>query len=135
MEQIVNKPFGVPGRPSRLAAEHLPLWGESGMAVPVACLPSNNDTGGWPELPTTSRVKIWNGASSNLTYAHHPIIEVFGGTVAAIWSSAEVDEDSNGQSIVGAISTDQGRTWSDPEVMLPGALLPNQTEERTLIYW
>ena len=95
----------------------------------------NNNTGGWSELPTTSHVKIWDGASHDRTYAHHPIIEVFGDTVAAIWSSAEVDEDSNGQSIIGAISKDQGRTWSSPEVIIPGALLPNQTDERTFNYW
>ena len=96
---------------------------------------NDNITGGWAQLPVTYQTKIWDGKTYNRTYSHHAIIEHYDETTILLWTSAEVDEDSNGQQVVGSVSHDLGRTWAQPSIILPGALLPNQTQERNFSYW
>ena len=97
--------------------------------------PSNNFTGGWPMLEVNHRTKVWDGAERGRTYSHHAIAGHFDDTTVMLWTSAEVDEDSMGQVVMGSVSSDGGASWKKAETIFPEAMLPNQTAQHNFTYW
>jgi hypothetical protein len=55
--------------------------------------------------------------------------------VYLIHSTAAIDEDSMGMDVWGSVSLDGGYTWSPSQMILPPALLPNQTDVANFSYW
>ncbi|CAN8097847.1 unnamed protein product [Discula destructiva] len=98
-----------------------------------------NDTlyAGWPRLDVNTEVEIYNGLSANRTYAHHPELYSRPNTtdVYIIHSSGLIDEESMGQQIWFSQSKDGGFSWTPSRMVLPSALLPNQTQELNFSYW
>lgn len=98
-----------------------------------------NDTlfAGWPQLSVAKEIEIYNGVSANRTYSHHPELYSRPNTsdVYIIHSSGLIDEDSMGQQIWFSHSDDGGLTWTPSRMVLPSALLPNQTQELNFSYW
>ncbi|GAP92938.1 putative bnr repeat domain-containing protein [Rosellinia necatrix] len=93
---------------------------------------------GWAQVPVVAEAAVYVGAAEGRTYAHHPQLfstadadggdgDGGGGSTFLAFSTAPVDEDSMGQDVRLATSADGGRTWSAGAVVLPAALLPNQT--------
>ena len=97
--------------------------------------PSNNLTNGYSSLTTTAKTEFYDGLAANRTYSHHPLMLNVDGTIVLVHSSAKQDEDSMGQEIWGGVSRDGGLTWTESNVILPSALLPNQTQEYNFTYW
>lgn len=98
-----------------------------------------NDTlyAGWSQLNFSAEIEIYNGISANRTYAHHPELYSRPNTsdVYIIHSSGLIDEDAMGQQIWFSQSQDGGFTWTPSHMVLPSALLPNQTQELNFSYW
>ena len=107
----------------------LQLWD-----VPAPDL-QNNLTLGYGPISPLKRIQFYNGVAANRTYSHHPLLLSLGETVVLVHSSAKQDEDSMGQEIWGGVSHDGGMTWTESTVILPSALLPNQTQEYNFTYW
>ena len=98
---------------------------------------SDNLTLGYDPLTPSKVIPFYNGAAENRTYSHHPLLLAVPQTqtVVIVHSSAKQDEDSMGQEIWGGVSHDGGSSWSDSQVILPSALLPNQSQEYNFTYW
>lgn len=92
---------------------------------------------GWAQLNASAEVEVYNGRAAQRTYAHHPQLYSRTGTldVYLIHSSGLVDEDAMGQQIWFSLSADGGFTWRPSRMVLPSALLPNQTQEGNFSYW
>ncbi|EME80031.1 uncharacterized protein MYCFIDRAFT_177020 [Pseudocercospora fijiensis CIRAD86] len=115
------------------AAEHPPadqLW-------QVKPAMNTNDLlfAGWHQIPIVKEIKVYNGVSAGRTYAHHPELFYLESKTYLIFSSAPVDEDSMGQDVRISVSGDGGLTWSANRVVMPAALLPNQTDTKNFEYW
>lgn len=65
----------------------------------------------------TEEIVVFRGVEG-AAYNHHPQITSLDDILFATWSSAEVHEDSPGQRMMLATSDDEGRTWSDPHVLV-----------------
>ncbi|KAF2102798.1 hypothetical protein NA57DRAFT_52350 [Rhizodiscina lignyota] len=89
---------------------------------------------GQPQLPATHKL-IYNASQVGRTYAHHTMLRAVGNTVYLIHSTAAVDEDQQSEETWTSVSNDGGETWSETRVLLPQALLPNQTSPEDYIYW
>ncbi|KXS99972.1 hypothetical protein AC578_798 [Pseudocercospora eumusae] len=90
---------------------------------------------GWKQIPTVKEIEVSNGVSIGRTYAHHPELFYMDSKTYLIFSSAPVDEDSMGQDVRISVSSDDGLTWSANQVVMPAALLPNQTDVKNFTYW
>lgn len=100
--------------------------------------PMNTSDGlyaGWRQISTVKETEVYNGVSSGRTFAHYPELFYLEGTIYLIFSSAPVDEDSMGQDVRISISKDGGITWSANQVVMPAALLANQTETENFQHW
>lgn len=97
---------------------------------------NENDTlyAGWKQIPE-EHIIIYNGSEVGRTYAHHPSLYVVGNIVYLIHSSSPVDEDQMGEEVWAATSLDGGKTWGPSRMLLPEALLPNQTSALNFTYW
>lgn len=96
---------------------------------------------GLQQIPGVKHIQVYDGSTVGRTYAHHAIVENFGGRLFAAWSSALNDEDSMGQQVWvnTAERTNNGVdwTWGTPMVAVRSALLANQTSlgERNYTFW
>ncbi len=71
---------------------------------------------GLPTLPGEHTV-IYRATKDGYTFCHHPNLAVFNNRLYAMWSNGKVDEDANGQRILGC-STADGAQWTDPTVIV-----------------
>ncbi|KAI0148683.1 hypothetical protein GGR57DRAFT_515062 [Xylariaceae sp. FL1272] len=90
---------------------------------------------GWSQVPIVKETAVYVGVTENRTYAHHPILFATNGTTFLSFSSALIDEDSMGQDVRLTTSPDGGLTWSANSIILPAALLPNQTSVQNFSYY
>lgn len=95
-----------------------------------------NDTlyAGWSQIPEHHTL-IYNGTEVGRTYAHHPSLWFFDNIIYLIHTTAPVDEDSMGEEVWATTSQDFGQTWAPSRMLLPEALLPNQTNPYNFTYW
>ncbi|ORX33953.1 hypothetical protein BD324DRAFT_185147 [Kockovaella imperatae] len=91
-------------------------------------------TCGYPFLSFAFRLKIWNGYSHDRTYSHHPIIDHYDNTTILLWSSAPVDEDSMGQSVMSSVHHGEYLNWTQPVEMFPPAMLDGE-QAHNFSYW
>ena len=97
--------------------------------------PADDLYAGWDPISVLKETEVYNGVAENRTYAHHSELFHLDGVTYVAFSSAPIDEDSMGQDARISVSKDAGMTWSAPHVVLPAALLPNQTNTHDYKYW
>ena len=93
---------------------------------------------GLPLVPGVTHVQLHSGSAKERTYAHHAITEYIDKTLYVAWSSGKIDEDQMGQQswvAKGALQSNGSWTFGSPRVVLPSALLSNQTSEANYTYW
>lgn len=90
---------------------------------------------GWDPISVVKETEVYNGVAENRTYAHHSELFHLNTITYVAFSSAPVDEDSMGQDARISVSKDDGLTWSSPEIVVPAAMLPNQTDPHDFKYW
>jgi hypothetical protein len=80
----------------------------------------------WPDalVPASLESTLIYSPEWDWTYSHHPHLVHFCGHWLAIWSNAEVDEDSSGQRVLMASSPDFS-AWSRPEVLAQPSIGPD----------
>lgn len=76
---------------------------------------SDTSTLGLPPLKGEHAV-LYKATRDRYKFCHHSNLVVFQDRLYAMWSNGEVDEDSNGQRILGC-STADGVSWTDPVVI------------------
>jgi len=79
-------------------------------------------------------VLLYKAGARTMKYSHHPHLGVFKNALYAMWSSGPKDEDSPGQHVVYARSQD-GRSWSTPEILAPDPDGPQGPLRRTAGGW
>ncbi|KAI8626228.1 hypothetical protein F5Y19DRAFT_447632 [Xylariaceae sp. FL1651] len=90
---------------------------------------------GWEQVPVAKETEIYIGVVEERTYAHHPQLYANGSAALLLFSSAPIDEDSMGQDVRISASSDGGLTWSANSIIMPAALLPNQTIVRNFTWY
>lgn len=127
------EPRTEPGKADWLAAKAAVakggrlVAGEAGRAVPRAAIGAEPVHLADPDAMEAARegapvpseaVSLWRVAGPPLQYGCHPFIAHHEGRFFAMWSGGTVNEDSPGQIIRFATSTD-GRVWSAPQPAVP----------------
>ncbi len=88
--------------------------------TPVCAKPSLFDQSREKDLglPTLNgeHTLIYRATKDGYQFCHHPNLVVFNDRLHAMWSNGKVDEDANGQRIVGC-STVDGVRWTNPVVI------------------
>ncbi|KAH7098406.1 hypothetical protein BKA62DRAFT_660715 [Auriculariales sp. MPI-PUGE-AT-0066] len=100
--------------------------------------PNDPIMAGLPLLPNVTHLQVHGGYDVGRTYAHHAITEFFDDTLYVAWSSGSVDEDQMGQQswfVKGQLASNWKLDVHSSRLMLPSALLSNQTVELNYTYW
>lgn len=78
---------------------------------------SNTDTLGLSYPTGIETVTVWKAADSGDHYCNGVCLAQYNGKIYCQWQSSATDEDSDDTHVMYSISSDKGRTWSDPQVL------------------
>lgn len=80
---------------------------------------SQKETMGLEYAPGAETITVWAAKDDGPHYANGVVMTAFKGSLYCMWQTSAKDEDAQDTYVAYALSSDNGKTWSEPMVLCP----------------